>query len=354
MSLYAIWNPVISYDGRDGSNVPTSQTKTYGQSLTLSSKVPTRVGYQFMGWATSSSSSTASYQPGGAYTSNSAITLYAIWRKVAEPPTISSMSVVRCISDGTPNDNGTYAKVTVGWSVDTTSAGMASNTGVVTGQILAQGSYTPTPITFSSGASGTSGTAVAIVPNCDTDTQYTVIVTVTNTAIGTGQSTYLSTSRADILTRAFFTMDFAAGGRGIGMGTAAPLEGFECGFDAQFDGDLEVLGDLVAPNLTVVQETGTDVASSSGTWGMTAASTYGSKYGRIVHVSLCAVTGSLLTAGTEYQIGTLTSDYWPAHDIGWACRYGVGGIASGGYIYFRPTTSVSSGTTIYVSATYVK
>lgn len=70
----------VSYNsnGSGVSNMPTSQTKYYGENLTLSTKVPVRSGYTFKGWATSSGGSVA-YSAGGTYKLNSAVTLYAVW-----------------------------------------------------------------------------------------------------------------------------------------------------------------------------------------------------------------------------------------------------------------------------------
>lgn len=68
----------VSYNANGGSGAPSSQTKTYGSNLTLSSTKPTRTGYTFAGWATSSSGSVA-YQPGGTYSNNASVTLYAKW-----------------------------------------------------------------------------------------------------------------------------------------------------------------------------------------------------------------------------------------------------------------------------------
>lgn len=70
----------IAYSANGGSGAPASQTKTYGTALTLSTTVPTRAGYNFLGWATSSTATTAQYQPGGSYTANAAATLYAVWQ----------------------------------------------------------------------------------------------------------------------------------------------------------------------------------------------------------------------------------------------------------------------------------
>lgn len=75
-----MWQWTVSYNANGGSGAPASQTKTYGSNLTLSSTKPTRTGYTFLGWSTSSSATSATYQPGGSYTSNSGATLYAVWK----------------------------------------------------------------------------------------------------------------------------------------------------------------------------------------------------------------------------------------------------------------------------------
>lgn len=86
VTLYAVWQEAsytISYNANAGSdtvkNIPSSQTKSYGTTLTLSSLVPLRYGYTFKGWATTSSATTAAYQPGASFTTNANTTLYAVW-----------------------------------------------------------------------------------------------------------------------------------------------------------------------------------------------------------------------------------------------------------------------------------
>lgn len=68
----------IKYDANGGSGAPSSQTKWYGTALTLSSAKPTRTGYTFQGWATSSTGS-VEYSAGASYRTNAATTLYAVW-----------------------------------------------------------------------------------------------------------------------------------------------------------------------------------------------------------------------------------------------------------------------------------
>ena len=71
----------ITYNANGGTGEPASQTKTNGKALTLSSTKPTRQGYTFLGWATSSGASSAQYNPGSSFTTDANTTLYAVWRK---------------------------------------------------------------------------------------------------------------------------------------------------------------------------------------------------------------------------------------------------------------------------------
>ena len=83
LTLYAVWESeyTVSYNANGGSGAPSPQTKSHNVSLTLSSVIPKRTGYAFLGWSTNSSDTTAKYQPGGKYFSNASITLYAVWEK---------------------------------------------------------------------------------------------------------------------------------------------------------------------------------------------------------------------------------------------------------------------------------
>lgn len=82
IGAYTVPKPTytISYNANGGSGAPSAQTKIWGTNLTLSSTKPTRTGYTFLGWSTSSIATSATYSAGGSYTSNSAATLYAVWQ----------------------------------------------------------------------------------------------------------------------------------------------------------------------------------------------------------------------------------------------------------------------------------
>ena len=68
------------------SYIPTTNMTLYAVwysngSATISSTKPTRSGYTFLGWSTSSSASSASYSSGSSISISSNTTLYAVWKK---------------------------------------------------------------------------------------------------------------------------------------------------------------------------------------------------------------------------------------------------------------------------------
>ena len=111
---------VISYSGNGGSGAPSSQTKNHGESLTLSSTVPTRSGYKFLGWSTSSSATTATYNLGDTFTTNANTTLYAVWTSVYQLYENSSSSIDMKSTDNiryfsfTPSTSGKYVIYSTG------------------------------------------------------------------------------------------------------------------------------------------------------------------------------------------------------------------------------------------------
>ena len=84
-TLVAQWQTdtyTVSFDANGGTGAPAAQTKTHGTNLTLSSTVPTRTGYTFVGWNTKSDGSGVGYSPGGTYSANAGVILYAIWARL--------------------------------------------------------------------------------------------------------------------------------------------------------------------------------------------------------------------------------------------------------------------------------
>ena len=165
VTWYAGWTAytyTVKYNANGGSGAPGQQTKTYGVTLTLSSTKPTRTNYTFKGWGTSSGSTTVAYAAGGKYTANASVTLYAIWTLNYTKPKITNVSIERCTSDGTVNDEGTYAKFSFKWSIDST----ATLSSIVIGYkdykppgTAGSNTYYDTTIT----ASGKSGTVSKVI-----------------------------------------------------------------------------------------------------------------------------------------------------------------------------------------------
>ncbi len=77
--VYCNTTYTIKYDANGGLNAPASQSKKYDKDITLSSQVPTRNGYKFLGWATAKTATAKNYSSGQTYSQNANLTLYAVW-----------------------------------------------------------------------------------------------------------------------------------------------------------------------------------------------------------------------------------------------------------------------------------
>lgn len=81
-SVFPYATYTIKYNANGGTGAPSSQTKTHGTNLTLSSTKPTRTGYTFKGWALTQAEANSGdwyYQSGGTCGKNENLTLYAVW-----------------------------------------------------------------------------------------------------------------------------------------------------------------------------------------------------------------------------------------------------------------------------------
>ena len=236
-TLYAVWKIntyTISYNANGGSGAPASQTKTYGTNLTLSSVKPTRTNYNFLGWSTSSSATTAQYAAGGTYTSNAAATLYAVWELAYWNPKFTNTSVARCDSDGTLNSYGTCAQVTFDWECCQITG--ENNVSSITIQyaLSSTSEYTDVSVT----ASGISGSVSEVIgsDSLSTDNQYDIKIVITDEKGG-------STKQTIVLGGAAFTMDFLAGGKGVAVGKPAEMENaFDSAWNAFLRGNLQANG----------------------------------------------------------------------------------------------------------------
>ena len=76
------WKHTVAYNANGGSGAPGNQTKTYGQSLSVSRTTPSRHGYNFKNWNTAQNGTGTAYGLGANYgydQNGGTVTLYAQW-----------------------------------------------------------------------------------------------------------------------------------------------------------------------------------------------------------------------------------------------------------------------------------
>lgn len=227
LTLYAVWKAntyPVTYNANGGTGAPSQQTKTYGVTLRLSSTIPRRTNYNFLGWATSASSTTVTYRAGVNYTANSAVALYAVWELAYTSPRITINAIYRCDKDGNISDNGTYALFDLTWACDKN---------VVSAQVEFESSANS--FTENLPINGTLGGSVEKVVvgdgNLSVEATYTVKITVTDTL---GYTTEVVTLPAPK-----FVIDILAGGKGIAFNKPAELEGvMDVGFQTRLLGGI--------------------------------------------------------------------------------------------------------------------
>ena len=280
----------ITYNANGGTGAPSAQTKWYGVNLTLSSSKPSRTGYSFLGWSTSSTATTATYSAGATYTANVSDTLYAVWKANTYTVKFNANG-----GSGAPaNQTKTYGKTLTlsstkptrtnynfkGWGTSASSTTVAYASGAsyikneaITLYAIWELAYTPPRITdfsvdrcTSAGGLNEEGTYALVEFSWTTDktvssikieyklqsasTYSTQYVTASGTSgavrrvIGGSMDTeYLynirvtvsdsngsSTSEKDVPAMAYI-IDFRAGGKGVSFGKPAEIDGVDFKMD---------------------------------------------------------------------------------------------------------------------------
>lgn len=218
ITLFAQWRIntyTVSYNANGGSGAPGSQTKTYGQTLTLSGTKPTRPNYNFKGWSKDKNAVSAEYAAGGSYYTDSNVTLYAVWELAYWSPKINNISLARCNSDGTLNSYGTYVKVVFNWECCQIIGSNPIGSITVGYATIGSTTFTNTAVT----ASGNKGTSSVVIGDnkLSVDNQYNIQITIIDSKKGTSASTYP-------LSAAAFTIDFKSGGKGVAIGKPADTD----------------------------------------------------------------------------------------------------------------------------------
>lgn len=110
----------VSYDANGGSGAPAPQTEAYGNTVALSTIVPTRPGYSFTGWNTAEDGSGTAYAPGASVTLTADLALYAQWANTPPPggqclanTPFGSTATITCVAAFTDPEDGVLAPTTV-------------------------------------------------------------------------------------------------------------------------------------------------------------------------------------------------------------------------------------------------
>lgn len=252
VSVPALQSYAVTYNNNNGTGTTQAQTKYYGVALSLSYTVPSLSNYSFIGWATSaenanSGSYNSTYVKGYSYTTNAALTLYGTYELSYSKPTINNLTVERCLSDGTLDDEGGYALVSFDWSVFRTNDPRyyGGNTYPYTNNTVDSCAITVGSAVVNPTLSGTSGTESIVVGTgaFDVDAQYNVSVSITDSQTVKDNNTTTITST---LATTSFPLDFNADATAAGMFRPAP----NSGSGLYLGKDLHVNGDSSASSFT--------------------------------------------------------------------------------------------------------
>ena len=205
----------VTYNANGGSGAPSAGTKTYGQGFTISNTTPTRSSYNFVGWATSSSATSAQYSAGGTIPAsvNQNVTLYAVWETAYVAPKIYYQTEGKIPQINRDATDETKALVAFTWKVFSST----SNTVAIAYRVTGASSYTTLWSASRSTTTGTESQTVSPSGGFDTSKTYDIRISVSD---GTQTSYYNG-----FLSSGFFILNHSAStkGKAVGVGQA-PVE----------------------------------------------------------------------------------------------------------------------------------
>ncbi len=277
-TLYAKWTAntyTVHFDGNGAeSGSMADQSFTYATTQALSTNGFSRgAAFAFTGWNTAPDGSgtavAANYSDSTlTATAGGTVTLYAQWELQYLKPSISNTLALRYAS-GAADDEGTQIHVEFDWEVDTIvySGNYATSVKVQYKETSASTWNTLVNQTYSGQSQSSVGgnfsyTSAAGV--ADTDKTYDILISITD-YYGTSLSIEApQATDTTFLSLAYFTMDWADGGYGIGIGTPAPATGLRIAMDTEFTGDVAVDGDQTVGGTLSVTEGATFGALDDG------------------------------------------------------------------------------------------
>ncbi len=78
---YEVGDLTVKYNANKGKGAPSEESAKYGDTIIISPKIPTRAGYDFVGWSLKQTATEGTYFAGQTYTVKENVTFYAIWKE---------------------------------------------------------------------------------------------------------------------------------------------------------------------------------------------------------------------------------------------------------------------------------
>ena len=253
-TLYAKWTAnsyTVHFDGNGAtSGSMNDQSFTYASSQALTSNGFSRgAAFLFTGWNTdpegTGTAIPADYSASTLSSINGdTVTLYAQWSLQYLSPTISNVNAQR-YKNGSADDEGTCAHITFNWAVDlqVSSSNYATSVKI---QYKPQSSTSWSNLqewTYNSQTSSSKSGSVSFTSSSgliDTDLSYDIRISITD-YYGSHLDPPIPAPQAvanTFISLAFFTVDWSAGGKGMGIGVPAPTTGLKVAMNTEFTGDL--------------------------------------------------------------------------------------------------------------------
>ena len=233
-------------DGKGGyyvqnkSKVTLTATATAGIGASIKSYVFSGTNMSVSGTVASATSSVLQYSGTKTYTvtvtdtrGRTASRNVSITVQPYATPTISSISVQRCTSNGTIDENGTYAYVTVNSSYSTLN-GANTRTVVLTNSANSTATTVQATTNTNGSWSGVYGSGFAV------GTTYTITATIKDTAYGA------IATKSGTLKAASRPININWNGKGVSIGAMSTKQAFEVSMPAEFNDTL-----IAKSNLTV-------------------------------------------------------------------------------------------------------
>lgn len=188
----------VSFNANGGIAGETTQlTRTYNTAMSINEGVtPSRFGFNFLGWADSTTATEAQYTSSyPASTSTADMTLYAVWEEsfVAPAFNLSGTKASRCDSSGNLTQDGTYAKIAVSWTNGKNADASTAQVTSVKYEYKLEDSESWTAITTQEITSGTTA-SLTTASLFTTSLTYNIRITLTDDNTAISYTTFISKS----------------------------------------------------------------------------------------------------------------------------------------------------------------